>query len=150
MNEPITIIDVWAPWCRPCRAMEPIVDQAASQFAGRIAVEKVNADEQPGRVRDLKVLAVPTLIALQGDREISRLTGAQPEQAINDLFAGAVGDRTIGSKRLSPTDRTVRVAAAATLLLVGLLTGPAIPLLVAGVAIGATAVPRPSQIRASE
>ncbi|MDR9451882.1 MAG: thioredoxin family protein, partial [Acidimicrobiia bacterium] len=94
MTEPTTVVDIWAPWCRPCRAMEPMVDEAASRHAGRVALEKVNADRQQARVRELKVRAVPTLIALRGDREIARLTGAQSEQAITDLFALAAGDPT--------------------------------------------------------
>ena len=150
MNEPTTVVDIWAPWCRPCQAMEPMVDEAASRNTGRVALEKVNADEQQARVRELRVRAVPTLIALRGDREVARLTGAQSEQAINNLFALAAGDPTVGPKRLSRTDRTVRLVAAVAVLAVGLLSGPAIPLLVAGAAIGATALPRPTRLLPSK
>lgn len=127
--------------------MEPIVDQATSRLAGRVAVEKVNADENPGRIRELKVLAVPTLIVIQGDREVARLTGAQSEQAINDLFAMAAGDGMAGPKRLSTTDRAVRLTAAVALLAAGMLSGPAVPLLVAGAATGVTAFRRPERKR---
>ena len=150
MNETPAIIDVWAPWCRPCRAMEPMVDQAASHFFGGVVVEKVNADEQPDRVRELKVRAIPTLIALRGDREIARLTGAQSQEAITDLFAVCAGDLNRASQGLSRTDGTIRITAAAALVAVGLMTGPAIPLLAAGVIIGITVVPRPTRLRARE
>lgn len=142
MNEPTTVVDIWAPGCRPCRAMEPMVDEAASRHTGRVTLEKVNAHQQQARVRELNVRAVPTLIALRGNREIARLTGAQSEQAINNLFALVAGDSTVGLKRLSRTDRTVRLVAAIAVLAVGLLSGPSLPLLLAGAATGATALPR--------
>lgn len=148
MNEPRTIIDVWAPWCRPCRAMEPMVDVAASRFVGGVFVEKVNADEQPERVRELKVRAIPTLIALHGDREIARLTGAQSQEAITGLFAVCAGDLERAPRRLSRTDGLIRITAAVALVMVGLLSGPAVPLLAAGAIIGVTVVPRPTRRRA--
>ena len=150
MNETSAIIDVWAPWCRPCRAMEPMVDQAASRFSGEVVVEKVNADEQPDRVRELKVRAIPTLIALHGDREIARLTGAQSQEAITDLFAVCAGDPNRAPLGLSRTDGTIRITAAVALVAVGLITGPAVPLLAAGAIIGITVFPRPTWLRARE
>jgi len=145
MNETRTIIDVWAPWCRPCRAMEPIVDGAAARHADRVVLEKVNADENSARVRELRVRAVPTLIAMSGDRELGRLTGAQSEEAINDLFALATGHRRAEAERMSKTDRAVRLTAAAAVLMVGLLSGPAIHLLVVGAVIGASTLTRPGR-----
>ena len=70
MNEPTTVVDIWAPGCRPCRAMEPMVDEAASRHTGRVTLEKVNAHQQQARVRELNVRAVPTLIALRGNRQM--------------------------------------------------------------------------------
>ena len=125
------------------------LDQAAVRFADRVVVEKINADQQPIRVRQLNVRAVPTLIALRGEREIARLTGAQSEKVINDLFGMAAGDGPPGPQPASGTDRIVRLAAAGAVFTVGLQSGPAIPLLVVGVAIGATALPRPTRMWAS-
>lgn len=142
MNEPTTVVDIWAPGCRPCRTMEPMVDEAASRHTGRVTLEKVNADQQQARVQELKVRAVPTLIAPRGGREIARLTGAQSEQAISNLLALVAGVSTVGLKRLLRTDRTVRLIAAIAVLAVGLLSGSSLPLLLAGAATGATALPR--------
>lgn len=150
MTASARIIDVWAPWCAPCRNMEPIVDQAALEYGSRVAVEKINADEHPGRIRELKVLAVPTLIAVRDDREVARLTGAQSGQAIHELFALATGDQHDGPKRVSATDRIIRLAAGLALLTVGWLSGPAVPLLIIGAAIGATTLPRPNRTRSPE
>lgn len=148
MNESRTIIDIWAPWCRPCRTMEPMVDQAASRYEGAVVVEKVNADVQPDRVKELKVRAIPTLIALHGDCEMARLTGPQSQEAIIDLFAVCGGDLEQAPRKLSRTDGTIRITAAVTLLVVGLMSGPALPLLAAGAIIGVTVVPRPARRRA--
>jgi hypothetical protein len=130
--------------------MEPMVDQAASHFSGEVVVEKVNADEQPDRVRELKVRAIPTLIALHGDREIARLTGAQSREAIIDLFGVCAGDLSRAPRGLSRTEGTIRITAAVLLVTVGLMTGPAIPLLAAGAIIGITVFPRPNWLRARE
>ena len=127
-----------------------MVDQAASHFSGDVVVEKINADEQPDRVRELKVRASPTLIAVHGDREIARLTGAQPQEAITELFAVCAGDVNRPPLGASRTDRTIRITAAVALVAAGLMAGPAIPLLVAGTIIGITAFPRPKRSWARE
>ena len=127
-----------------------MVDQAASRFSGNVVVEKVNADEQSDRVRELKVRAIPTLIAVHGDREIARLTGAQPQEAINELFAVCAGDVNRAPPGVSRTDRTIRITAAVALVTAGLMAGPAIPLLAAGIIIGITVFPRPKRSWARE
>ena len=140
MDTRATVIDVWAPWCSPCRAMGPLIDRAAAQ-ADNVALDRINADEDPERVRQLGVRAVPTLIAVRNEEEIARLTGAQSEAAIEALFALAAGNPTAELSRTTATDRAVRSVAAAVLVLVGMLTGPAVPLIVIGIIVGATALP---------
>jgi thioredoxin-like negative regulator of GroEL len=120
--------------------MGPIIERTIEQHGG-VNLERINADEDPRRLRQLGVRAIPTLIAVRNGREIARLTGAQSEAAIESLFALAAGSPEAGLRRTSPTDRAIRGVAAVLLLLVGMVTGPAVPLLAAGILIGATALP---------
>ncbi|MGY1721266.1 thioredoxin [Blastococcus sp. SYSU DS0552] len=76
------LVDVWAPWCGPCRAVTPVVEQLARDRAGRLKVTKVNADTAPGASSRLGVRGIPTLALFADGQERSRLVGAQPATTI--------------------------------------------------------------------
>ena len=78
-----------APWCEPCRLLGLTVEQAASEFAGRLKVVTVNVDDAPAAVQRLGVQVVPTLVVLQHGRELARSVGALPPAALNN-WLGAV------------------------------------------------------------
>lgn len=58
----LSMIDIWAPWCGPCKLIAPIVDEISSDYQGRLSVGKLNADENPEIVKDLGIRNIPTLI----------------------------------------------------------------------------------------
>ena len=76
------LVDVWAPWCGPCRAVAPVVEQLARDRAGHLKVTKVNADTAPGASSRLGVSGIPTLVLFADGREQARLVGAQPAATI--------------------------------------------------------------------
>lgn len=76
------LVDVWAPWCGPCRMVSPVVEQLARERAGRLKVVKVNADEAPGTAARLRVSGIPTLLVFSGGAEQGRMVGAQPAPSI--------------------------------------------------------------------
>lgn len=76
------LLDCWAPWCGPCRFVGPIIDQLADELKGQIMVAKLNIDENPQTTRRFGVQSIPTLLVLKNGREIDRIVGAQPKQAI--------------------------------------------------------------------
>jgi thioredoxin 2 len=76
------LVDVWAPWCGPCRTMSPIVEQLSRELAGKIKVVKVNADEAPAAARALGVSGIPTLALFSHGAERARLVGARPAQEL--------------------------------------------------------------------
>lgn len=72
------LVDVWAPWCGPCRMVAPVVEQLAQERAGRLKVAKVNSDLAPGISARHRIASIPTLLLYAGGREIGRTVGARP------------------------------------------------------------------------
>jgi thioredoxin 2 len=82
-NSPLPVLlDLWAPWCGPCRMMSPIIDQTARELAGRVIVGKLNVDENKQTAARFRVQSIPTLLVLRNGREIDRLVGSQPKETI--------------------------------------------------------------------
>jgi thioredoxin 2 len=76
------LLDLWAPWCGPCRMMAPIIDELAAEMAGRVRVAKLNVDENPVTAARFNARSIPTLLALRGGQEIDRMLGVQPKSEI--------------------------------------------------------------------
>jgi len=76
------LLDAWAPWCGPCHMIAPVVDQLATELAGRIRVVKLNVDENPRTAARFDLRSIPTLLVLKDGREVDRLVGVQPKREI--------------------------------------------------------------------
>jgi thioredoxin 2 len=76
------LVDVWAPWCGPCRMVAPAVADTAARLAGALKVVKVNADEARNAARSLGVQGIPTLVMFHEGREVARQVGALPAPAL--------------------------------------------------------------------
>lgn len=76
------LVDLWAPWCAPCRMVAPGVEQASRTYAGRLKVVKVNVDESPRVARRFGIQSIPTLLFLRGGMEVARQLGAVPAPAL--------------------------------------------------------------------
>jgi thioredoxin 2 len=72
------LVDFWASWCPPCRAIAPVLDQLAGERAGRLKVAKVNVDENPGLSARFAVRSIPTLLLVKDGRVVDQLAGALP------------------------------------------------------------------------
>lgn len=119
------VVDIWAPWCGPCRTLSPRLDQVAGEFDGQIEVWKINADEEPALVRELRVMGIPTLLFYRQGTEIARRTGVQPVSALRDLFTAALtADNALPAPAgLSETTRFLRLASGVALLVLASATG---------------------------
>jgi thioredoxin 2 len=79
---PAVIVDLWAPWCGPCRMVSPALENLARQYAGKVKLVKVNVDESPAISRRFSVQGIPTLLLVRNGEVVARQTGAAPEPAL--------------------------------------------------------------------
>lgn len=73
------LVDLWAPWCGPCRMVSPIVERLAQKYAGRLKVAKVNVDDSPATARRYDAMSIPTLLMVRDGQVVDRVVGALPE-----------------------------------------------------------------------
>ena len=76
------VVDMWAAWCGPCRMLEPVIAELATELAGRLRFAKLNVDENPSTASRFGVQSIPTLLVLKGGKEVDRIVGAQPKAEI--------------------------------------------------------------------
>jgi thioredoxin 2 len=76
------LVDLWAPWCGPCRMVAPTIDQLAVELAGRVRFAKMNVDENPATSARFGIRSIPTLLVFKDGREVDRIVGVQPKAAI--------------------------------------------------------------------
>ena len=84
----LVVVDLWAPWCGPCRMVAPILQQLSSDFAGRIKVVKVNVDESPMIARRYDARSIPMLLFMRDGEVVNTVIGAQPDHVLRTLIEG--------------------------------------------------------------
>jgi thioredoxin 1 len=78
-SDELVLVDFWATWCGPCRAIAPVVDQIADEFVGKLKVGKVDTDQHQQTAMNLRVTSIPALFIFKGGQEVDRIVGAVPK-----------------------------------------------------------------------
>lgn len=81
------LIDFWAPWCGPCRAMTPVLDELAKEYEHRVRICKVNVDENPVTAQAYGVRSIPTMVLIKGGDTIEQLIGAHSKEALKKMLS---------------------------------------------------------------
>lgn len=83
-GHPFVVVDFWAAWCGPCRAVEPIVKDLAEKYDGKVAFAKVDADENPQKIRQYGIMGIPTLLFFRDGKLVDTVVGAVPKAALEE------------------------------------------------------------------
>ncbi|PYM86796.1 MAG: thioredoxin [Candidatus Rokuibacteriota bacterium] len=78
----LLLVDFWAPWCGPCRVVGPVLEALTGESDGRVALAKVNVDEQPALAARFEVLSIPTILFVKDGRIVDRVVGALPKATL--------------------------------------------------------------------
>ncbi len=87
----LVLVDLWAPWCGPCRMVAPILERLSAEFASDLKVVKVNIDESPHTARRYRATSIPMLLFLRDGDLVETVIGAQPEHALRTRITGMIG-----------------------------------------------------------
>jgi thioredoxin 1 len=85
-----TLVDFWAPWCGPCKAIGPVIEDLAEEYAGKVTISKMNVDDNPVTPGKFGIRAIPTLILFKGGEVVDQITGAVGKAQLVDLIAKAI------------------------------------------------------------
>ncbi len=108
MSEPITVddsnfeqvvlqsdkpvlVDFWAPWCRPCLMVAPILDELAEEYSGRVSVARMDIDQNPKTPAKYSIMSIPTLLLFKKGEPISHIVGFRPKEELKQNMDDALG-----------------------------------------------------------
>ena len=78
-SDKLTVVDFWAEWCGPCRAIGPVIDELSKEYAGKVNVGKVNVEENPKISMDYQITSIPAILFIKVGKVVDKLVGAQPK-----------------------------------------------------------------------
>jgi thioredoxin 1 len=79
-SDKLSVIDFWAEWCGPCRAIGPVIEELAKEYDGKVKVGKLNVDHNPAVTTNFGITSIPAILFVKGGQVVDKLVGAQPKQ----------------------------------------------------------------------
>ena len=86
MNNNLTLLDFWAPWCGPCKIMDPIIDEIEKELGDKLKVDRINVDEDPAKSQQFGVMSIPTYIIMKDGKEVGRKIGITAKAELQKLL----------------------------------------------------------------
>jgi len=90
-KHPLILVDFWASWCGPCRALAPTIEELAKEYAGKVAIGKLNVDENPKTAESFQVFSIPTMVIMKDGCEVDRIVGLVPKQHVEAVLKKYLG-----------------------------------------------------------
>ncbi|MCK5294591.1 MAG: thioredoxin [Arcobacteraceae bacterium] len=88
VNEGVSLVDFWAPWCGPCRMIAPVIEELAEEFDGKASICKINTDEQQELATKFGVRSIPTILLMKDGEIVETMVGASSKQVFADKLNG--------------------------------------------------------------
>lgn len=98
-KEKLVLVDFWAAWCMPCKMLAPVIEQIADQYAGKVAVAKIDIDEHEDLAMQFGIQSIPTVLLFENGRLVEREVGVKPASAFTNMLDNRLASGEITRKR---------------------------------------------------
>lgn len=82
-SDKLTVVDFWAEWCGPCRAIGPVIEELAKEYNGKVNIGKVNVDQNPNISMDYGITSIPAILFIKGGKVVDKQIGAVPKSMLD-------------------------------------------------------------------
>lgn len=81
-NNQLTVVDFWAEWCGPCRAIGPVIEELSKEYEGKVSIGKLNVDENANASSEFGITSIPAILFFKGGKVVDKAIGAQPKSSL--------------------------------------------------------------------